>query len=99
MHRREFVRTGAAAAALGAGMVRPRAARAASADARWRTFEVTSRAEIANPSGPVRVWLPLPLVPDTDYQRSLDQRSSGNAPITRVHRDDKYNAGMFYAEW
>ena len=50
-------------------------------------FEVVTRAEIVNPSGAARVWLPLPLMTDTDYQKSLGQTWTGNAAVARVARD------------
>jgi transglutaminase-like putative cysteine protease len=101
MERREFLRNGAAvtvAAALGG---RPRIARASSGSdgARWRTFEVVTRVEVANPTAPTRVWLPMPLAVDTDYQKSLGQSWTGNAAVARAYRDDKYGAVVFYAEW
>jgi transglutaminase-like putative cysteine protease len=65
----------------------------------WRTFEVTTRTEIPGPTGPVRVWIPLPLAPDTDYFKSLGQTWTGNAKTVRVARDDKYGASILVAEW
>jgi transglutaminase-like putative cysteine protease len=41
----------------------------------------------------------MPLIPDTDYQKSLGQSWTGNASTMRVYRDEKYGAGIFYAEW
>jgi ribosomal protein S16 len=46
-----------------------------------------------------RAWVPMPLMPDTDYQKSLGQSWTGNAATMRVYRDEKYGAGIFYAEW
>lgn len=43
----------------------------------WRTFEVTTRVEIAEPQGTTRVWLPVPSM-DTAWQQSLDTRFSSN---------------------
>ena len=43
----------------------------------WRTFDVTTRVEIAEPRGATRVWLPVPSV-NTDWQHSLDTRFSSN---------------------
>ncbi len=43
----------------------------------WRTFDVTTRVEIADPQGATRVWLPVPSM-DTAWQRSLDTRISSN---------------------
>jgi transglutaminase-like putative cysteine protease len=45
------------------------------------------------------VWLPLPLQPDTDYHKSLGQTWTGNATVSRIYRDEKYGAAIFYAEW
>ena len=100
MDRRTFLTTGAAAL-VGAGFPRPFAALGAetSSGAKWRTFEVTTRLEIIQPSGVTRAWVPLPLMPDTDFQKSLGQSWTGNAALTRVVRDEKYGAGIFYAEW
>src|SRR5262249_61491388 len=90
MERRTFLTTGAAALVV-AGLARPFAARGAetSGGARWRTFEVTTRLEIIQPSGVTRAWVPLPLMPDTDFQKSLGQSWTGNAALPRVGRDRK----------
>ena len=101
MKRREFLKNGVAlgAAAAVGGLPRIGAASIGSDGAKWRTFEVVTRVEPANPTGPTRVWLPMPLAVDTDYQKSLGQSWTGNAGSARVYRDDKYGAGIFYAEW
>ena len=80
MDRRSFLKTGAASL-VAAGLARPLAAGSAetSGGTKWRTFEVTTRLEILKPSGPTRGWVPMPLMPDTDYQKSLGQSWTGNA--------------------
>src|SRR6266508_2658907 len=100
MDRRRFLKTGAVTLAA-AGLVRPLTAMAAepSSEAKWRTFEVRSRVDIINPSGVSRAWVPMPLAPDTDYQKSLAQSWTGNAAVMRVYRDDRYGSAIFYAEW
>ena len=100
MDRRAFLKTGATTLAA-AGLARPLTAIAAetSGGTKWRTFEVTTRLEIIQPSGVTRGWAPMPLMPDTDYQKSLGQSWTGNGASTRVFRDEKYGAGIFYAEW
>jgi transglutaminase-like putative cysteine protease len=65
----------------------------------WRTFEVTTRLEILNPSGVTRAWVPLPLMADTDYQKRLGDTWDGNATGPRVWRDPQYDAGVLTAEW
>jgi len=100
MDRRTFLKAGIGTAAA-AGFKLPQLSIAAepSGEAKWRTFEVTSRIEIVKPSGITRAWVPMPLMPDTDYQKSLGQSWTGNAVQTRVYRDEKYGAAIFYAEW
>jgi hypothetical protein len=43
----------------------------------WRTFEVTTRVDIAKPQGVTKVWLPIPSV-NTDWQKSLESSYSSN---------------------
>src|SRR5256712_2398816 len=106
MKRRTFLKTSARASAgiMLAGLARPIRSWAAPASPAspapaWRTFEVITRLEILKPSGVTRAWVPMPLLPDTDYHKNLDQGWTGNAATMRVYRDDKYGAGIFYAEW
>ena len=101
MERRVFLKTGlgtVAATTIG-GWARPSASAAAPDEVKWRAFEVVTRAEVANPTGATRVWLPLPLQTDTDYFKSLGQTWTGNAAVTRVYRDERYGAGVLHAEW
>src|SRR5206468_2592920 len=37
----------------------------------WRTFETVTRAEVLDPSGITRVWVPAPLAVDTPYQKAV----------------------------
>ena len=102
MDRRTFLRTGiGVTTTAAAGLRLPLGAIAAepSGQAKWRTFEVTTRVEVIEPSGVTRAWVPMPLMPDTDYQKSLGQSWTGNATNMRVYRDERYGAGIFYAEW
>ena len=43
----------------------------------WRTFEVTTRVEVTQPQGAVRLWLPVPSV-NTEWQQSLESSFSSN---------------------
>lgn len=102
MDRRAFLKVGvgASAAAAMARVTGPEHAGAGLPDgeASWRVFEVTTRVEIVKPSGATRAWVPMPLMPDTDYHKSLGQSWSGNA-ATRVVRDEKYGAAILCSEW
>lgn len=94
--RRNLMLTAAAAAApLG---VWAQERRFAPQPGAWRTFEMTTRVEVAGAQGATRVWLPIPSI-DTEYQRSQDSSWSGNAGATRVVSDSKYGAKMLYGEF
>lgn len=99
MNRRNFLKGGVAASGglwLAGHLPRTNLARAA---APWRTFEVVTKVELLEPKGASRVWLPLPLLQDTDYFKRLGDSWSGNAAAMGNLRDAKYDAGMMYAEW
>jgi transglutaminase-like putative cysteine protease len=52
-----------------------------------------------SPDDAARAWVPLPLIADTGWHRTLDNQWSGNAARTEVLRDPKYGFTMLYAEW
>lgn len=91
MDRRTFVK------AAGAAAVFPWQASRAATD--WRGYELTTRVEVLKPRGMTRVWLPLPMMDDTAWQRNRGSEWTGNAGHTQVLNDDKYRAPMLYAEW
>jgi transglutaminase-like putative cysteine protease len=103
MDRRDFLNL-SAAATLSAAMP---AAAATSATApaappvngSWRTFDVVTEVEVWPQDLPARVWLPLALYGDTDYQRAQDVRWTGNPSATGIYRDPRYGAPAFYAQW
>jgi len=101
MERRTFLRSVALPAA-GAVVGVPSLVRRADASttaAGWRTFEVTTKIDVTDPKGVTRVWLPVPLMADTDYFKRLGDNWKGNTSVARLQRDEKYDAGMLYAEW
>jgi transglutaminase-like putative cysteine protease len=63
----------------------------------WRTFEVTTRVDIAKPAGVTKLWLPIPSV-NTDWQISSVNSYSSNGQ-TRIEDDDHYGARMLYVEF
>jgi transglutaminase-like putative cysteine protease len=109
MDRRDFLRlTGA----IGAGLALPGTssnARAAEGSAPaapapggppgWRTYEITTRVEVLQPSGVTRVWLPTPLTQDTPFQRTLgnDWRAEGGTAAQWI--DPLYGAAAVWAEF
>jgi transglutaminase-like putative cysteine protease len=100
MNRRSFLKQGLGlpAGLLVTGLPRPSRVALAS-EAKWRTFEVITRVEPADPSGVTRAWIPVPLMTETNYFRRLGDTWKGNAPVARLARDEKYGAGFVYAEW
>ena len=108
MDRRDFIRTAAfASAALAAGRI----SSAAAADAPghtafapdpangWRTFDVTTRVEVAQPDGLVRAWIPLPSVSDAAWSRPQGNLWQGNAASVRIDKDPVWGAQILVAEW
>ncbi|MGE5336394.1 MAG: transglutaminase-like domain-containing protein [Gemmatimonadota bacterium] len=100
MHRRSLLKA-VPAAGLIAALAPPIRTQAApsSASADWRSFEVTTRIEIADPAGQTRVWVPLPLTQDTDYFRTLSNRWTGNAEQVEMVIDPIYRAAMAVARF
>ena len=94
MDRRVFLTSSAAAAAVSALPWR-----GAHATPDWQTYEVVTRIEIQWPQGTSRVWLPMPLIEDTEWQRNLGSQWTGNAARAQTLSDGKYGVPMLYAEW
>jgi transglutaminase-like putative cysteine protease len=99
LHRRDFIKAGAALSAMAA---LPRSATAQSAfdpkPSGWRNYQVVTRLEIAKPEGKVQAWIPVPSVNEADWFRSGESKwaTNGNA---QLKRDAKYNAGFVHVEW
>jgi len=102
MHRRTFLRSGAAlpVAAL-SGL--PAWARANAAtgpvEASWRVFDVATQVEVTEPAGVSRVWLPVPLTADTDYFKNLGSTWGAEGGAARFIVDPKSRAGIVAAEF
>lgn len=97
MDRRAFL-SSAAALALAAGPgLRPSPARAASAPAGWRRFEITTRVSLLDAPGAAQLWLPLAQTAG-GYQTGLDLhwRSSGRAAVAS---DATYGADLLKILW
>jgi transglutaminase-like putative cysteine protease len=98
MQRRDFLRyTGLASAGLALPSLAP-SALAQSAQP-WRTFEVTTRVEVLKPAGLTRVWLPVPLMSDAAYIRSLGNSFEAQGGHSSLVTDPHFGAGIVWAEW
>jgi transglutaminase-like putative cysteine protease len=69
------------------------------AEPAWRTFETTTRVDVVKPEGVSRVWLPVPMANDTDWQRGLGNTWNGNAKKMEAVRVGHYGVPMLFAEW
>jgi transglutaminase-like putative cysteine protease len=99
MDRRDFLRVAGAGSATFALPGAVSNALADSTDNPWRIYEVTTRVEVLKPVGATRVWLPLPLVADTDYQKGLGNSWDAAAGKAVAWNDPKYTVGAVAGEW
>lgn len=108
MQRRDFLNlsgTSALAAALPAGFAGlPAFASSALPAAKlvagdWRIFEIVTEVDLTPDNGASRIWIPLPMLTDTDYQRTLSVSWTDNATQAGVYRDPVYGAPAFFAQW
>ena len=97
MKRRTFLQAALATPFI-AGLPTVRQAIATVQEEGWRTYEVVTKLEIANPSGISRAWVPLPYTAKTDWHMPLGNTWSGNAQM-KVITELKYSAEMLYVEW
>jgi len=87
MHRRDFIRSaGMATAGLAWPGARSSFARTSPADG-WRTFEIVTRAEVLEPSGATRIWVPAPLGVETPYQKAIATTFTAEGGTARLVLD------------
>jgi transglutaminase-like putative cysteine protease len=98
MNRRDILKTGVAASALG---LAPRLASAqvtfTPAPKGWRSFALTTRVEPTG--GATKAWIPLPTFEAADWQRPGIVTWTGNAKVAERVREPKYGAEMLRVEW
>ncbi len=104
MNRRRLLRGGAAlaaatgipAAAQALPMLDPFAPDPAGP---WRTYELTTRIELVNASGPAKVWVPVPAFAQPSWIRPVPSRWTTNAGTAALYRDPGTGTQMVYAQW
>jgi len=101
MKRREFLQsTTVACAGLALSKAIPLFAKT-SAEAGWRTFEVTTHVEVLKPSGTTRIWVPAALIRNTPFQKTLSnkfQAEGGTAALTQDRQNALGIVGATYPE-
>jgi transglutaminase-like putative cysteine protease len=98
MKRREFLQATLAAPTLAVMPSAMRDAIAAQPAHGWRTYEIVTKVEIADPAGVTRAWVPLPYTAKNDWHNPMGNKWTGNGRM-KVVSDGKYGAQMLYAEW
>jgi len=97
MQRRDFLKsTGIVCASLAL----PKAGRLFAEPApseSWRTFAVTTRAEVLKPSGVTRVWLPAALTRDTPFQKTFSNEFSAEGGAAKMVESKADAFGMVAA--
>jgi len=90
MKRREFLcRTGTVCAGL-TFLKAVRMFADTPASSGWRTFEVATHVEVLKPSGVTHIWLPLALIRNTLFQKTLANKfvaDGGTAKLTESKQD------------
>ena len=63
----------------------------------WRTFEVTTRAEVLKPAGETKVWLPAALVQNTPFQKTTSNRFIADGGKARLVESNPNALGIVVA--
>jgi transglutaminase-like putative cysteine protease len=99
MNRRDFLRSASIASAC---VVLPKTGSLfakSAAPAGWRTFDVTTRVEVLNYSGPTRIWLPAALITSTPYQKTLVNRFTAGGGTAKLVENGLDALGVVAAEF
>ena len=99
MKRRDFLRsTGIFSASLAFAKAGRIFARDTTVE-HWRTFEVTTRAEVLKPSGTTRIWLPAALIIETPFQKTLSATFQPEGGTAKMIQDKPDALGIIAAEF
>ena len=98
MNRRDFLRSAGVVCASVPSSVHRLFAERAVADG-WRTFEVTTRVDVLNPSATTRVWLPTALTRETPYQRTISTAFVSGKDHARIVERSADALGIVTAEF
>jgi transglutaminase-like putative cysteine protease len=97
MRRREFLQTvGVASASLAFSKV---GFGQGTASGGWRTFEVTTRAEVLKLSGATRIWVPAALVRETPFQNTLSNVFNAEGGTAKMFETKPDALGIIAAEF
>jgi transglutaminase-like putative cysteine protease len=98
MNRRNFLK-GSSLVLPGLGFSASQCTASGLDAARWRTFELTTRVEVLNPSGVTRIWVPEAMIANSPFQRSAANRfECGDGTVTKFHNKTE-GFGIIAAEF
>jgi len=63
----------------------------------WRTFEVTTRAEVLKPAGETKIWLPAALVRSTPFQKTTSNQFGADGGKARIVENKPEGLGIVVA--
>jgi len=99
MKRRDFLKSAGAASASIAFLKPGRLfAEGAAADG-WRTFEVTTRAQVLKASGTTRIWIPAALASPTPFQKTLANEFNAEGGTAKMVESKADALGIIAAEF
>ena len=102
MRRREFLLSLSAVVPGAALVAWPHHSQGAepAASSIWRVFEIVTTVEVAVPSGPTQVWLPLPLSVTSDYQRPLGTHwDAPGSTRAELAAPPGYDVRLLHVQW
>jgi transglutaminase-like putative cysteine protease len=101
LNRRRFL-ANAATASVAAAFVSNTSTIAAAAEDKksgaWRTFEVTTKVDLTDVSGPAKLWLPV-VQTAGDYQRAETPRWTSDSNSIEMKKDAASGADILAVEW
>jgi transglutaminase-like putative cysteine protease len=99
MNRRDFLRNATAVSASLAFSETVPLFAAEPGPGKWRTFEVTTRVEVLNPSGTTHIWVPGALIHPTAFQKTLSNEFSGDGGAAKFIESQSDSLGFVAAEF
>ena len=97
--RRSAIKTIAGALAIPA--FNPISIALAQSSPEWATYEIVTEVNLESPNGTAETWVPLPLILDTDYFKTLGIRSeaSDSKAVNQIYETPDKQARMLWTKW
>jgi transglutaminase-like putative cysteine protease len=99
MKRRDFLKSAGAVSASFAFLKSGRLFAEDAATNGWRTFEVTTRAQVLKASGTTRIWIPAALASPTPFQKTLANEFNAEGGTAKMVESKADALGIIAAEF